>query len=259
MSSDVRQFPDRRCTRSGTKVGHALPGLTAASPVVAPWNPRPRRCFLRGSTPTGRGTQMNLDQTTISGLIRDFAGEVLRPTDDGFAPARTAAVWNGSITRQPLLIVRPTTTQEVATALSLCRRTGTDVTVRGGGHSAAGSCVDENAVMIDLSKMNDVRVDPSARRVTVGAGASLADLDAATAPHGLAVVGGTVSHTGVAGLTLTGGMGWLTSQQGLARATTWSAATTGHRRRPHHHRHRRNRARPDVGAARGRHELRDRD
>jgi hypothetical protein len=159
---------------------------------------------------------MNLDQPTISGFIREFAGEVLRPSDDGFALARTAAVWNGSITRQPLLIVRPSTAQEVATVLSLCRRTGTDVTVRGGGHSAAGSCVEENAVMIDLSRMNDVRVDPSARRVSVGAGASLADLDAATAPHGLAVAAGTVSHTGVAGLALTGGMGWLTSQQGLS-------------------------------------------
>jgi FAD/FMN-containing dehydrogenase len=91
-----------------------------------------------------------------------------------------------------------------------------EVTVRGGGHSAAGSAVAEGAVMIDLSRLAGVRVDPQARRAYVGGGAAWAAVDAATAPHGLAVVGGTVSHTGVAGLTLSGGIGWLTSQQGLA-------------------------------------------
>jgi FAD/FMN-containing dehydrogenase len=159
---------------------------------------------------------MSLDESTIAGFIQDFAGELLRPVDPGFADARAEAVWNGSITRQPSLIARPSTTEAVATVISLCRETGTDVTVRGGGHSAAGSCVEDGAVMIDLSRMNDVRVDPSARRAYVGAGSSWAAVDAATAPHRLAVVGGTVSHTGVAGLTLTGGMGWLTAQQGLA-------------------------------------------
>jgi len=159
---------------------------------------------------------MSVDEVAISGFIQDFPGEVLRPGDAAFAEARAAAVWNGSITRQPSLIVRPTTTPEVAAAIAWCRETGTDVTVRGGGHSVAGSCVLDSAVMIDLSRMNDVRVDPGTRRAYVGAGASWADVDAATAAHRLAVVGGMVSHTGVAGLTLTGGMGWLTSQQGLA-------------------------------------------
>ena len=159
---------------------------------------------------------MSLDESTIPRFIRDFPGEVLRPGDAGFTEARAAGVWNGSITRQPSLIARPTTSAAVATVIALCRETGTDVTVRGGGHSAAGSCVEDGAVMIDLSRMNDVRVDPDARRAYVGAGASWAVVDAATAPHRLAAVGGLVSHTGVAGLTLTGGIGWLTSQHGLA-------------------------------------------
>ena len=159
---------------------------------------------------------MSLDESTLAAFIRYFPGEVLRPADAGFAEARAAGVWNGSITRQPSLIARPTTTDDVAMVIALCRETGTDLTVRGGGHSAAGSCVEDGAVMIDLSRMNDVRVDPDARRAYVGAGASWADVDAATATHRLAAVGGLVSHTGVAGLTLTGGVGWLTSQHGLA-------------------------------------------
>jgi FAD/FMN-containing dehydrogenase len=159
---------------------------------------------------------MPLDDLTISRFLRSFPGEVLQPADAGFAQARAEAIWNGAITRQPALIVRPTSTEEVATTIAFVRESGSEVTVRGGGHSAAGSSVAEGAVMIDLSRLAGVRVDPEARRAYVGGGAAWADVDAATAPHGLAVVGGTVSHTGVAGLTLTGGMGWLTSQQGLS-------------------------------------------
>ncbi|MGY1692065.1 FAD-binding oxidoreductase [Geodermatophilus sp. SYSU D01105] len=159
---------------------------------------------------------MPLDDQTTTRFLRSFPGEVLRPADAGFAQARAEAVWNGAVSRQPALIVRPTSTDEVAMALTLVREAGTEVTVRGGGHSAAGSCVADGAVMIDLSRMNGVRVDPAARRGYVGGGATWAAVDAATAPHGLATVGGTVSHTGVAGLTLSGGMGWLTPQHGLA-------------------------------------------
>jgi FAD/FMN-containing dehydrogenase len=163
-----------------------------------------------------KGADMPADKSSISRFVRSFPGEVLRPTDAGFARARAEAIWNGAITRQPALIVRPASTGEVASAVSSIREAGADMTVRGGGHSPAGSSVADGAVMIDLSRMNGVRVNPGARRAYVGAGASWAAVDAATAPHGLAVVGGTVSHTGVAGLTLSGGMGWLTSQQGLA-------------------------------------------
>lgn len=159
---------------------------------------------------------MPLDDPTTSGFTRSFSGEVLRPRDAGFAAARAEAIWNGAITRQPALIVRPTSTEQVVEAIAFVRESGAELTVRGGGHSAAGSSVAEGAVMIDLSRLAGVRVDPGSRRAYVGGGATWAAVDAATAPHGLAVVGGTVSHTGVAGLTLTGGMGWLTSQQGLS-------------------------------------------
>ena len=158
---------------------------------------------------------MSLDLSTSS-FLRSFPGEVLQPADPEFARARAEAIWNGAIARQPALIVRPTSTEGVARTIAFVRESGADVTVRGGGHSAAGSAVAEGAVMIDLSRLAGVRVDPETRRAYVGGGATWAAVDAATAPHGLAVVGGTVSHTGVAGLTLSGGMGWLTSQQGLA-------------------------------------------
>lgn len=155
-------------------------------------------------------------EAALTELRRTMAGDVLTPADDGFDQARAEAIWNADIRRQPAAIVRPTSAEEVARALTAIRAEGLDLTVRGGGHSGAGNAVAEGAVMIDLSRMNGVRVDPEARRAYVGGGATLAALDAETAPHGLAVVGGTVSHTGVAGLTLTGGVGWLVSRQGLS-------------------------------------------
>jgi FAD/FMN-containing dehydrogenase len=158
---------------------------------------------------------MTLD-AAITELRRSISGEVLTPADDGFGRARAEAIWNADIRRQPAAIARPTSAEEVARAVVAARSAGVDLTVRGGGHSGAGNAVAEGAVMMDLSRMNGVRVDPAARRATVGGGATWAALDAATAPHGLAVVGGTVSHTGIAGLTLSGGMGWLLSQQGLS-------------------------------------------
>jgi FAD/FMN-containing dehydrogenase len=158
---------------------------------------------------------MTLD-AAITELRRTVTGEVLTPADSGFAQARAEAIWNADIRRQPGVIVRPTSPGEVASAVITARTEGVDLTVRGGGHSGAGNAVAEGAIMIDLSRMNDVRVDPAARRAYVGGGATWAALDAATAPHGLALVGGTVSHTGVAGLTLSGGMGWLLAQQGLS-------------------------------------------
>jgi FAD/FMN-containing dehydrogenase len=158
---------------------------------------------------------MTQDAATTD-LRRLIEGEVLIPADGGFEAARAEAIWNGDIRRQPSAIVRPTSAEDVARAIRSVRERGADLTVRGGGHSGAGNAVAEGAVMLDLSKMDAVRVDPAARRAFVGGGAAWAAVDAATAAHGLAVVGGTVSHTGVAGLTLTGGMGWLTSRQGLS-------------------------------------------
>jgi FAD/FMN-containing dehydrogenase len=144
---------------------------------------------------------MTVLDAAIDTLRESVAGDVLRPTDPAFAATRAKAIWNGDITRQPALIVRPTSNEDVVQTLAFARAHGMDLTIRGGGHSGAG---------------DGVRIDPDARRAYVGGGASWAAVDAATAPHRLAVVGGTVSHTGVAGLTLSGGMGWLSGQQGLS-------------------------------------------
>jgi FAD/FMN-containing dehydrogenase len=143
-----------------------------------------------------------------------FGGEVVRPEDPGYDEARS--VWNGDIDRRPALIVRCRAAAQVAEAIALARTMGIELTVRGGGHNFAGSAVADGALMIDLSPMRHVIVDPAARRARCGGGATWADLDGATQAHGLAVTGGVISHTGVGGLTLGGGMGWLTSRAGLS-------------------------------------------
>jgi FAD/FMN-containing dehydrogenase len=142
-----------------------------------------------------------------------FDGEVVVPGDAGYDEARS--VWNGDIDRRPALIARCTTPAHVAAAIDLARREGLELSVRGGGHNFGGSGVCDGGVMIHLGAMNAVSVDPATRRARVAGGATWAALDAATAAHGLAVTGGFISHTGVGGLTLGGGMGWLTSRAGL--------------------------------------------
>ena len=159
---------------------------------------------------------MTIHAAAIASLRASGVEEVLAPADAAFARARADAVWNGDITRSPALLVRPTSDAGVAAAVRFAREQDIPLSVRGGGHGISGKSVVEDGLMIDLSRMAAVSVDPAARRAAVGGGSAWAPVDAATAEHGLAVVGGTISHTGVAGLTLTGGMGWLTSQQGLS-------------------------------------------
>lgn len=150
-----------------------------------------------------------------------FGGEVLAPGDEGYDTARS--VWNGDIDRRPALIARPTAAGQVVAAIAFARAEGLEVTVRGGGHSFAGHGVCDGGLMIDLSGMRGVEVEPAARRARCGGGATWADLDGATQEHGLGVTGGFISHTGVAGLTLGGGMGWLTSRCGLSCDSLLSA------------------------------------
>jgi len=143
-----------------------------------------------------------------------FSGTVLTPGDDGYDAARS--VWNGAIDRHPAVIAQCTGAEQVAAAIAFGRESGLEISVRGGGHNFAGFAVVEDGLMIDLSQMRSVSVDPAARRARCGGGATWADLDGAAQEHGLAVTGGFISHTGIAGLTLGGGIGWMTRMAGLS-------------------------------------------
>ncbi|MEV6218993.1 FAD-binding oxidoreductase [Nocardia sp. NPDC051833] len=147
-------------------------------------------------------------------LRRSIRAQVIGPTDAGYDEAR--AVWNGSIDRRPLAVVRPADTAEVAEAVAAIRAGGADLTVRGGGHNYAGHAVADGAVMLDLSKLDSVLVDPVRMRARCGGGATWAELDGTANRHGLAVTGGFISDTGIGGLTLGGGFGWLTPLFGMS-------------------------------------------
>ena len=155
-----------------------------------------------------------LIEQLVQELSPGVSGAVLVPQDPGYDEAR--AVHNGLVDRRPAVIVRARTAGDVVVALTLARRTGLEVSVRGGGHNVAGRAVTDGGLMISLADMNDVAVDPERATVTAQGGATWAQLNAAAGAHGLAVTGGAVSTTGVAGLTLGGGLGWLMAKHGLA-------------------------------------------
>ena len=125
-------------------------------------------------------------------------------------------MWNGDINRHPAVIARCANAEEVAAAIRFGRQQGLEMAVRGGGHNFAGFGVCEGGLVIDLSGMRQVTIDPVARRAVCGGGATWGDLDTAGQAHSLAVTGGFISHTGIGGLTLGGGIGWLTRKVGLS-------------------------------------------
>jgi len=125
-------------------------------------------------------------------------------------------VHNGLIDRRPALIVRCRTTNDVVVALTLARRAGLEVSIRGGGHNVAGRAVTDGGLMIDLAEMKAIAIDPDQSTATAGGGVNWGELNDAAAEHGLAVTGGAVSGTGIAGYTLGGGLGWLMAKYGLA-------------------------------------------
>ncbi|MEW6751830.1 MAG: FAD-binding oxidoreductase [Candidatus Latescibacterota bacterium] len=150
---------------------------------------------------------------TISGLREQVRGQVITPDDPGYDEAR--AVWNGMFDKRPKVAVRPEQVADVIATVRFARETGVDLSVRGGGHSAPGFGTNDGGVVIDFSRMKHVRVDPSARRAFTGPGATWGDFNHATHAFGLATPGGIISTTGIAGLTLGGGIGYLTRGCGL--------------------------------------------
>jgi FAD/FMN-containing dehydrogenase len=143
-----------------------------------------------------------------------FRGDLYSPTSPEYDTVRK--VWNGMIDRRPAYIARCKSVSDVQSALRFARDAGLTVAVRGGGHNAAGLGVCDDGIVIDLGGLRDVIVDPAKRTARAGGGATWSDFDRATAEHGLATTGGLVSTTGIAGLTLGGGLGWLMRSYGMS-------------------------------------------
>lgn len=157
---------------------------------------------------------LQTNQSALNELRRDFMGEIIVPDDPAYDEART--IFNAMIDRRPGVIAQCANVNDVVRAVRFARNLGLEIAVRGGGHSVAGKALTDDGLVIDLRRMNAVSVDPEARTATVAGGATMSHLDRATEPYGLATTGGRVSTTGVGGLTLGGGDGWLARKMGLA-------------------------------------------
>jgi FAD/FMN-containing dehydrogenase len=155
-----------------------------------------------------------LDAEAIEGFAAGVRGPVLMPGDDGYDAAR--AIWNGLIDRRPALIVQPTGAADVVDAVNFAREHDLLLSIKGGGHNVAGNAVNDGGIVIDLSRMRGVHVDPSTKTVRAQGGATWGDMDRETQLFGLVVPGGVVSTTGIAGLTLHGGAGHLRRKHGLS-------------------------------------------
>jgi hypothetical protein len=156
---------------------------------------------------------VTLQRHPLQQLRGRFRGTLLRPGEEGYDEARR--VWNGAIDRRPALIARCAGTDDVRTAVRFARELGLSVAVRGGGHSVLGYGVNDDGIVIDLSQLKTVTVDPGARTARAAGGLTWAELDLATQRHGLATTGGSVSSTGIGGVTLGGGFGHLMRKHGL--------------------------------------------
>ena len=153
-------------------------------------------------------------RSIMSALQPTFRGRLIAPDDQTFETARR--VHNGLIDRKPALIAQCRGTADVQAAVRAAREHGLEIAVRGGGHNVAGNAVCDGGLMIDLSAMRGIHVDPRSHRARAQGGATWADYNRETQLHGLASTGGVVSTTGIGGLTLGGGLGWLMGHQGLA-------------------------------------------
>src|ERR1700729_1527240 len=153
------------------------------------------------------------DRVTTGGPLAGFRGALIRPGDLGYDGARQ--VFNAMIDRHPALIARCAGPEDISAAIRFAVDGGHPMAVRGGGHSVAGHAVCDGGVVIDLSQLSAVEVDPARRLARAQPGATWHDVDLATGRHGLATPGGVISTTGVAGFTLGGGVGWLSRRHGL--------------------------------------------
>jgi FAD/FMN-containing dehydrogenase len=157
---------------------------------------------------------VSLDQDRLKALATTFSGVLLRPGDDGYEEARR--IHNGLIDKRPALIARCRGTADIVDAIGFGRESRLEISVRGGGHNVAGRAVTDGGVMIDLSLMKGIHVDPGARTVRAQGGVTWREFNRETAVHGLATTGGVISTTGIAGLTLGGGLGSLMGKYGLS-------------------------------------------
>jgi FAD/FMN-containing dehydrogenase len=164
---------------------------------------------------------IDVDTSPLAALKASFSGDVLGPGDPGYDEARH--VHNGLIDKRPALIARCLSTADVVEAVNLGRDEGREISVRGGGHNVAGKAVTDGGLMIDLSAMKGIHVDPVRQTVRTQPGVLVGELDRATAAFGLATPSGVVSSTGIAGLTLGGGLAWLMSRYGTAADNLLSA------------------------------------
>src|SRR5215213_4507364 len=155
----------------------------------------------------------HLIDADVQQLRTNFAGPMLRPFDERYEEVR--AIGNGVIRRRPALIASCTGAADVLAVLRFARDRGLEISVRGGGHAVAGHSLCDGGVLIDLSQMTSVRVDPESRKARAGGGALWSHVDRETQAFGLAVTGGIVTHTGIGGLTLGGGIGHLMRKLGL--------------------------------------------
>jgi FAD/FMN-containing dehydrogenase len=155
----------------------------------------------------------SIDDASLVDLQSSFRGQLIRPADRDYDSSRK--VWNGSIDRRPALIARCTQVDDVQSAVRFARERELLTAVRGGGHSFPGLSVCDGGIVIDLGAMKGIRIDPASRTVRVQAGVLLGELDRETQAFGLAVPAGIVTHTGLAGLTLGGGIGWIMRKHGL--------------------------------------------
>lgn len=166
-------------------------------------------------------SQTRLDPTALADLSTRFTGVLLRPGDAGYEDARR--VHNGIIDKRPALIARCGGTADVADAIRFARAQGLEVAVRGGGHNVAGRAVCDGGLMVDLALMKGIHIDPGRHTVRAQGGVTWREFNRETQVHGLATTGGVISSTGIAGLTLGGGLGWLMGKHGLAADNLLSA------------------------------------